>query len=230
MTKRRAALILVAAISLVGVGFWADGEGFLGNVLAAGLEILLTVTIIDWLIRRGVRRRWSHARGHILLSITHHMARVAHEFMAHLEGDEAEELMTRHDLDGAIAEGYDYPVREADLAIGAMAELMIETGHELLSREGAEGLHESIRWDLLQVRGSLMPMVAALGDEPELAGSLSEFDHAARRWTSHFPLDDFAAAYHYIDAVHLMEATSRLYSCSKRLFDEVRAESEAARA
>lgn len=63
MTKRRAALILVAAISLAGVGFWVDGNGFLGNVLAAGLEILLTVTIIDWLIRRGMRRRWSHARG-----------------------------------------------------------------------------------------------------------------------------------------------------------------------
>lgn len=158
-----------------------------------------------------------------MLSITHHMARTAHEFMANLDGHEVEELMARRDLDGAIAEGYDYPLREADVAIGAMAELMMETGHELLSREGAEALHESIRRDLLQVRGSLMPMVAALGDDPELAGCLSEFDHAARRWTSHFPLDDFSAAYHYIDAVRLMEATSKLYSCCRRLFDEVRA-------
>jgi len=225
MTRNKLALIAAAAVGLMAIGFLMDGRGFVGNLIAAALEILLTVTIVAWLIERGNRRRWAGARGHILLSVTHHMARIAHEFMVHLEGDEVEELMARQDLDGDIAEGYDYPLEEAERAIAGIANLMRNTGHELMSRQAAENLHESIRGDLAQVRGSLAPMTVALGDEPELAGFLSEFDHAARCWTSHFPLSDWSAAYHYIDAVDLMNATSRTYSCCLTLFEKLRLES-----
>jgi len=105
MTRSTLALIASAAVGVMAIGFLVDGRGFVGNLVAAALEILLTVTNVAWLIERDNRRRWARARGHILLAVTHHMARIAQEFMAHLEGDEVEELMARQDLDGAIADG-----------------------------------------------------------------------------------------------------------------------------
>lgn len=227
MTRGRLALIIAGAVALIVFGFLLDGRGFGGNLVAAALEILLTVTIIAWLIERSSRRRWGRARGNILLAVTYQMAKLAHEFMAHLEGEEVEALMTRQDLDGSIAEGYDHPAKEAEDAITSMAELMKTTGHELMSRQGAKSLYEGIRGDLAQVRGSLTPLTVALGDEPELAGRLVELDHAARRWTSQFPLDDYSAVYHYVDAVDLMGAISSAYSCCMGLYEGLVSESKA---
>ena len=93
----------------------------------------------------------------------------------------------------------------------SLADVMKTAEYEMLTKERADSLHSRVKWDLVQIRNSLLPIIVSMGEEPELAGLLSEIDTSSRRWTSHFPLTDYDAGYHYIDAVSLMDATARAY-------------------
>ena len=92
MTIRRLLLIIFTFLSLLIFGLALDLTGFLGNLIAGAIEVLLTVTILNWLIQIRQGRRWARTRGQLMSAISYHLATIAHEFMASLEGDAIEEL------------------------------------------------------------------------------------------------------------------------------------------
>ena len=100
MTPTKILVIILISLALLALGLLLDLRGFLRNLIAGAIEILLTVTILSWLIQTRQRRRWARARAQFTSAISYHLATIAHEFYGKLEGDVMEELPMYQDIDG----------------------------------------------------------------------------------------------------------------------------------
>ena len=209
MNMRRVILVVVVCLFFFLIGMLLDWKGFIGNASAGAIEIIITVTIIDWLLQQQRRKRWQRVRAQIIAALTQHIGNIASEYMTGFDGPGL------HLLDYAEDIGAGYWVAEPRTlkAIRSMIENMKEAPRPDNHPKQAEKVHSTIQWDITQIRDSLLPRVIDIEcDEPELVSLLGEFDNADRRWVNQMTLDrEVAAGDQYSEAINLLKEASRVY-------------------
>jgi hypothetical protein len=209
MTIRRAIVIAVVCLVFLATGIVVDWKGFIGNVAAGAIEIVVTVTIIDWLLRQQRRKRWQRVRSQIISALTQHIGNIVTEYMINFHGPELRLL----DFSAEIGEGYLVPKPQTANALRSMVENMEQAPVPEDSRALAEQLHSAIQWDITQIRSSLLPRIIDIEcDEPELVSLLGEFDNADRRWVNQRIIDKaVAAGNQYSAAIDVLREATCVY-------------------
>jgi hypothetical protein len=209
VNTRRLAAITVVCLVLFLTGMFLDWKGFIGNASAGAIEVIITVTVIDWLLQRQRRKRWQGVRAQILVALTQHIGNMASEYMSNIYGPGLHLLDFTEDIRAGYWEAKPQTVK----AIQSMVKNMEEAPRPDDHTEQAESLHSVIQWDVTQVRDSLLPRVIDIEcDEPELVSLLSALDNADRRWVNQMILDrEVAAGNQYSAAIDLLREAARVY-------------------
>lgn len=201
--------IVAGCLLLLVIGVFLDDKGFIGNLLAGAIEVLVTVTVIAWLLQRQRRKQWSKVRVQIISALTQHIGNIASEYMTHFYGPGLHLLNFAED----IGAGYHKADPRTVAALQAMIRNMEEAPRPDESSEQAEKLHSVIKWDITQIRDTLLPRILAIEcDEPELASVLGELDNADRRWVNQIIIDkEVCAGDQYSAAVDTLKAAAHVY-------------------
>ena len=152
MASRRILIIAVACILLLALGLALDWKGFTGNLIAGAIEVIVTVTIIDWLLQRQRRRQWQKVRTQIVGALTQHIDNIVDEYQTTFYGPEL-------DLIGlnATAGPYGVPNPNTAKALETAIARLEEAPRPEDSKERAERLYTTIKWDINQILMTLLP-------------------------------------------------------------------------
>lgn len=209
MNIRRVIVAAIACLIFFLTGMLLDWQGFIGNVSAGAIEVIVTVTVIDWLLQQQRRKRWQRVRAQIVAALTQHIGNMASEYMSNIYGPGLHLLDFAED----IGAGYWVAKPQTVKAIQSMVKNMEEAPRPDDHPEQAKNLHSVIQWDVTQIRDSLLPRVIDIEcDEPELVSLLGELDNADRRWVNQMILDkEVAAGDQYSEAINLLREAARVY-------------------
>lgn len=209
MNALKVVVITTVCSVLLVIGMILDFKGFIGNLLAGAIEVLVTVTVIDWLLQRQRRKQWEKVRVQIISALTQHIGNIASEYMTHFYGPGLQLLNFAEE----IGAGYHKADPRTAAALRSMIRNLEEAPEPDESREQAEKLHSVIKWDIAQIRDTLLPRTLAIEcDEPELASVLGELDNADRRWVNQIILDrEVCAGDQYSAAIDTLKAAARVY-------------------
>jgi hypothetical protein len=209
MNTRRIIVIAIVCLPLFLMGMLLDWKGFIQNLSAGAIEIIITVTIIDWLLQQQRRKRWQRVRAQIVAALTQHIGNMASEYATNFYGRELRLL----DFVEDIGAGYFVAKPQTAKAIQLMVKNMEEAPRPDDYREQAENLHSVIQWDVTQIRDSLLPRIIDIEcDEPELVSLLGELDNADRRWVNQMIIDEeVAAGNQYPEAINLLREAAHVY-------------------
>jgi len=202
-------VILAVCLILLVIGIYLDSAGFLGNLIAGAIDVLITVTIIAWLLQRQRRKQWKRVRSQIISAITQHIGNMASEYMTHFYGPGFDLLAFTED----VGAGYEKASPRTATALRKMVEMLEGAKRPDDSREKAEELHSAIKWDIAQIRNSLLPRILALEfDETELVSVLGELDNADRHWINQIIIDrEISAGDQFPAAVDTFKAAAHVY-------------------
>jgi len=182
---RKILFITLACLFFATIGLVFDREGFIGNLAAGVIEIVITVTVIDWLLQRQRRARWQKVRTQIVSALTQHMDNIADEYQTGFYGPGLDLLSI-----GMKAGPYGVPNPQTAQALRSMVERIRKAPPPENSAEKAKELHSRINWDIEQILSVLTPRMLAIEyDEPELVSLLGRFDDAVRRWRNEIIVD-----------------------------------------
>jgi hypothetical protein len=212
MTVRKLVVIIFLVIGmgiLLVVGLGIDREGFIGNLIAGTIEIIITVTVIDWLLQRQRKARWQKVRTQIVGALTQHIDNIIDEYQTRFYSPELDLLSI-----GMKAGPYGVPNAQTAKALRSMVEKMEKAPPPKDPTEKARELHSAIKWDIEQILSILMPRVLAIEcDEPELASVLGGFDDAIRRWRNEILVDEEISlgCDQYSSAIETLKAAAEIY-------------------
>ncbi len=88
MNLKTVAVVAVVCLVLVAAGLVIDAKGFAINMIASAIGIIVTVTLVDWLLERKRRRRWTKAREQIITALLWHLGNIACESMTHFHNQQ----------------------------------------------------------------------------------------------------------------------------------------------
>jgi hypothetical protein len=202
-------IILAVCLLLVVTGIYLDGASFIGNLIAGAFDVLITVTIIAWLLQRQRKKQWRKVRSQIVEAITQHISNIASEYMTHFYGPGFDLLSFAED----IGAGYEKASPRTATALQKMADMLQKAERPDDAREKAEELHSVIKWDIAQIRDSLLPRILAMEfDETELVAVLGELDNAERRWVNQIIIDkEVSAGDQFSAAVNTFRTATQVY-------------------
>jgi hypothetical protein len=209
MTARKILAITLTCLLLVAIGVVTDGKGFVGNLIAGAIEVIITVSVIEWLLQRQRRARWQKVRTQIVSALTEHIDNIKDEYQASFYGPDLDLLSL-----GIKAGPYGVPNSDTAKVLRAMVKAMEKAPAPEESTEAANKLHSAIKWDIEQVLSVLMPRVLAIEcDEPELVSILGEFDSVIRRWRNEIKVDEEISlgCDQYSTAIETLKAVTSIY-------------------
>ena len=119
MTIRKVLFVTLACLFLLVIGSVLDWEGFIGNLVAGAIEVIITVTVIDWLLERRRKTRWQKVRTQIVQALTQHIDNVKDEYQIRFYGPELDLLSI-----GMKAGLYGVPNPQTAKALRSMVEQM----------------------------------------------------------------------------------------------------------
>ena len=192
------------------IGIYLDWQGFIGNLAAGGIEILITITVIDRLLERERRERWEKAREQIFSALTQHIYNLMCEYQIHFHSPKLE-------LTGCTsresAKGLYTAHRATADALKCIVKNMEEAPRPSNSREQAERTYKAIQWDINQILMSLLPRIIEIEhNELTLVNLLSEFDNANRNWVNQKIMDkEVGAGDQYKAAIELLKQATNIY-------------------
>jgi hypothetical protein len=185
--QRTPALLGLAAVVGTVVGFVLAPDGFLGNLIAELVGILvgvaLALTIAEELTRRRRREQWARVRRQTLRSLCGYIEDLALSFAMSLP-DAPLDIRTN-------AHWVDYPSSvEVEAACEGFRDLerRLETDVPALSRQAdlkrssSRVLFDETNQKLLAIRDVLAPRILSLDEDPDLSRLLGDLEEAARRW------------------------------------------------
>jgi len=175
-----AALVISGAILFVVPP--ASFEGFYVNLsfalISIGINIIITVFVIDRLIKYRREQQWAKVREVTLNAILTHLCDIAAEIW--IEADVDWSL-----LDG-IAEGRNQLNPATPHAFETFADALAERGHRDIKNEAASDVvvefYKRFLWDLKQIQLVLTPLVITSSSDQKLIDALIEFDKAHREF------------------------------------------------
>ena len=150
MNVRNVVIATLACLPCFVIGMSLDWKGFIGNVSAGAIEIIIAVTIIDWLLQQQRRRRWHRVRAQIVIALTQHIGNMASEYMTNFYGPGLHLL----DFANDIGAGYWVAKPQTAKAIRSMVRNLEKAPRPSNHPELAEKLHSVIQWDITQYRKS----------------------------------------------------------------------------
>ena len=191
------------------MGLILDSKTFTVNLLNSAIDVILTVTVIDWLLERQRRKQWDKVRSQIITALTWHLGNIASEYMVTFRGPGFDLIAFTED----VGAGYEKPLPQTAKAMASMVEMMKNHPHPNDARSLAEKVYSIIKWDLIQIRDSLMPRVLAIEtDEIELVSVMGNLDNAFRRWANEIVIDqEISSGDQYEAAIETLSATANLY-------------------
>jgi hypothetical protein len=209
VTTRTVVIVTIACLFFFVIGMVLDWEGFVGNLAVGAIEVILTVTIIDWLLKRQRREQWRKVRTQIVSALAQHIDNMGDEYQASFHGPGL------NLMDFGMEKGpYGVPNPQTAKALQSMIRNMEEALRPDDSREQAEKLHSAIEWDTEQILNTLLPRILAIEcDEPELASVLGEFDNAVRQWRNEIKVDEEISlgCDQYSTAIQTLKAVTQVY-------------------
>ena len=201
--------ILIGLLFIL-VGLLIDTKGFIVNLLAGAIEIISTVTIINWLLLRQKRKEWVLVRLSIIKALNNHLLNIASEFMMNFHATKNYELMA-YVTD--VGKGYESPCKETVDGLDGIVAAMKKNPKPNDAQEQAEMVHKIIKWDVDQIRSAIIPRILAMGtNELELIKVLSDFDNADREWVNQYIMDkEVSAGEQYEAAIDFIEKLADVY-------------------
>ena len=201
--------ILIGLLFIL-VGLLIDTKGFIVNLLAGAIEIISTVTIINWLLLRQKRKEWELVRSSIIKALNNHLLNIASEFMMNFHATKNYELMA---YVADVGKGYTSPCKEAVDGLDGIVATMKKNPKPNDAQEQAETVHKIIKWDIDQIRSAIIPRILAMGtDELELIKILSDFDNADREWVNQYIMDkEISAGEQYEAAIDFIGKLADVY-------------------
>lgn len=211
----RIALIVLCLI-LAGIGLHIDSKNFTINILNSAISIILTVAVIDWLLERQRRQQWAKVRSQIFSALTWHIGNIAHEYMIVFRSSGFDLMTYTED----IGTGYEKPSSRTANALFSMVEMMENHPNPNDANILGKRAYSTIKWDLEQIRDSLLPRVLAIEtDEIDLVSSMGNIDNASRRWVNEIVIDqEIGIGHQYQEAIKTLKEIANLY---KYLVDHV---------
>jgi hypothetical protein len=191
------------------MGMILDSKSFTVNLLNSAIDVVLTVTIIDWLLDRQRRRQWNKVRSQIITALTWHIGNIASEYMINFHGSDFDLIAYTED----VGAGYEKPVPRTAKALMSMVEMMEKHSQPDDARSLTEKVYTIIKWDLAQIRDSLIPRVLAMEiDEIELVSAMGNLDNSSRRWANEIVIDEeISSGDQYNAAIEMLRAAANLY-------------------
>lgn len=209
MTIRKILVITLACLFLLVIGLVIDWEGFIGNLMAGAIEVIITVTVIDWLLQRQRRARWQKVRTQIVNALTQHIDNLKDEYQTRFYGPELNLLSI-----GMKAGPYGVPNTQTAEVLRSMVEQMEKAPPPEDPAEKVKELHSAIKWDIEQILSILLPRVLAIEcDEAELVSLLGGFDNTVRRWRNEIRVDEEISlgSDQYSTAIETLKAATVVY-------------------
>ena len=209
MTIRKIFIVALTCLFLFAIGVAMDCRGFIGNLIAGAIEVIVTVTVIAWLLQRQRRAQWQRVRTQIVSALTQHVDNIKDEYQTSFYGPGLN-LMGLGMEEGP----YGVPNPQTAKVLRSMIRKMEEAPRPEDSVEKAKALHSEIKWDIEQILSVLMPRVLAIEcDEPELVTLLGEFDNVARRWRNEIIVDEKISlgCDQYSTAIEALKAAADIY-------------------
>ncbi len=190
--------VIAFVVLLFILGILLDYKGFLVNLIASAIVVIISITVIDQILIRRRRNQWKRVRAQIISALLGHIGNMASEFAISIRLPRKYDLLAYVDETG---EGYSSPEPKTAQALHKMAERMKTAPVPDDAREQAEQLYKLIKWDIEQIRSVLLPRILAMEtEEPELVSVLSELDNADRYWVNQYILDKEVSAGDQFDA------------------------------
>ncbi len=184
--------VIAFVVLLFILGILLDYKGFLVNLIASAIVVIISITVIDQILIRRRRNQWKRVRAQIISALLGHIGNMASEFAISIRLPRKYDLLAYVDETG---EGYSSPEPKTAQALHKMAERMKTAPVPDDAREQAEQLYKLIKWDIEQIRSVLLPRILAMEtEEPELVSVLSELDNADRYWVNQYILDKEVSA------------------------------------
>jgi hypothetical protein len=178
---------ITAIVILIIAGALLDWKGFLVNLIASAIVVIISITVINQIVMQRRRNQWKRVRSQIISAILNHFGNIIGEYETNVHLDKDYYLMGYVEETGI---GYDEPENKTAIALQRMAEKMRTLPKPENSREQSEQLHEIIKWDIEQIRSVLLPRILAMEtEEPELVSLLSALDNADRYWVNQYIMD-----------------------------------------
>ncbi len=201
--------LAICCIVLLLIGVALDYRGFIGNLAAGAFYLVITITLIDWLLERQRSRQWSKVRAQIVSALTSHLANIASEYMVTFRGP-------KHDLIAfteAVGAGHEKAIERTAKAMHSMVGMMETSPKPLDGQDQAENAYSAIKWDLTQILESLLPRILALEEnETELVTRLGSLDNAHREWVNEIIMDrEISSGDQYSAAINTLRAAATVY-------------------
>jgi hypothetical protein len=209
MAVRRIVIVTIVCLCLLVLGLVIDREGFIGNLAAGAIEVVVTVAVIDWLLLKQRRARWQKVRVQIISALTQHIDNLKDEYQIRFQTPELNLLRV-----GMSAGPYGVPNSQTAEVLRSMAVQMENAPPSESSVEEARELHSAIKWDIEQILSVLMPRVLAIEfDEPELVSLLGAFDDIVRKWRNEVIVDEEISlgCDQYSTAIETLKAATAIY-------------------
>jgi hypothetical protein len=185
--QRTPALLVLASVVAMAAGFVLSPDGFLGNLIAELVGILvgvaLALTIAEELTRRRRREQWARVRRQTLRSLCGYIEDLALDFAMSLP-DAPLDIRTN-------AHWVDYPnSTEVEAACEGLRDLerRLETDMPVLpeqadlKKSSSRVLFDETHQNLLAIRDVLAPRILSLDEDPDLSRLLGDLEEATRRW------------------------------------------------
>lgn len=207
------ALLVVLSIGLGVLVSEKPGE-FLVNLLPGLAEIsgglLITLLIVDSLVRHYEKRRWDKIRDATYKAITAHLRYIVCDMLFHFP-------VRDHSPLSLISAGPDHPYTDTINGMAELASLLRQLPDEVTAEKSTSDLsvelYEQLQWDLDQIQYVLTPRVIQSSDDQRVIDSLIEFDTTRRS------LHNAVIAHKQIliggvlpDMIALLEQAQTLYS------------------
>lgn len=185
----RASMVVLGLVVLGAsvFGLVDDTDGFGGNLVAeiagVGLGVVLSVVLIDSLLRRQREQDWRHVRDHLTADISRNVVALATEF--HLTTKEPYE----GSLLAAVGANTLRPRTEIALALRALRNHLEALTPALAGQADADAassrtLHTAVKVHLDSIRDFVTPRVIAVGLDIVLVEKLLAFEQAEAEWRS----------------------------------------------
>ena len=209
MKRTLRVVLIITCLALAIIGLILDSKSFTVNLLNSAIDVILTVTVIDWLLDRQRSKQWDKVRSQIITALTWHIGNIASEYMTTFHGRDFDLIAFVED----VGVGYEKPQPRTAKALISMVKMMENHSQPDDARELAEKVYSIIKWDMAQIRESLLPRVLAIEtDEIELVSAMGNLDNAYRRWVNEIIIDqEISSGDQYKTAIETLRSVANLY-------------------
>ncbi len=205
------ALGIACSVAVVALGFWLEKSEFYSHFIALIAETILAVTVVDWWLRHQRQQEWKRVRTQIVSTLLSHLCSIAGEYsVGFLTQDEKCELLP---LGEPIMRGLNIPNPDTSNALYSMVVILNGISESDRENEDPEHVHKAIKWDVEQIRSTVLPRLMAIStEEIQLISLVYELDSADREWVNEDIAERFFLGHPFKAATNFLAKVADTYA------------------